>query len=168
MNHDAANSSIMSLVKPDMKVCEIGIAEGISSLNFLEADCFLYMIDPWEPYDEYTETAYKHEEDYEKTLDKVKNFGRYQIIRKKSDDALDDVPNDLDLVYIDGNHAYAFVKNDMKNYWRKLKSGGWLTGDDFSMQGVMHAVVEVWYELKQENSEIKLEIFGRNWAIQKP
>ena len=37
----------------------------------------------------------------------------------------------LDFVYIDANHAYDFVKQDIELWWPKVKKGGWLCGHDF-------------------------------------
>ena len=39
--------------------------------------------------------------------------------------------NSLDFVYIDGNHAYDFVKQDMEMWWPKLKKGGLFCGHDY-------------------------------------
>lgn len=41
-------------------------------------------------------------------------------------------PSDsLDWVYIDGNHEYEHVIADLEVFYRKLKSGGILAGDDY-------------------------------------
>ena len=168
INTDAPNVSIMHLIKPEMKVCEIGVAEGKSSENFLNMGCFLYMVDPWENYEGCKE-EYKQEEGYQKTLEVVKNYNTYKIIRKKSDEIIDEVPNDLDLVYVDGNHAYEYVKKDIMIYWPKVRKGGWLIGDDLSMTEVAAAVVHSLGELRMTypEQEFNLSYFGRNWGIQK-
>jgi len=159
----ACNNSILPLIKPAVKVCEIGIRRGDSTLEFLKLGCFVYMIDPWEDYPEYDEKNYDYLSDYSITLERIKGFeGRYQIFRKKSEDAVDEIPDDLDLVYIDGNHAYDFVKEDIVNYWPKIKEGGWLTGDDYGESGVSEAVNEF-----AEKNKLKIQIFAGNWAIQK-
>ena len=170
---DNANESILYLVKPGMKVCEIGVRSGESSLAFLEAGAFLYMVDPWEAYPEYSESAcYNFPDDYQKSLERVAHFpGKYKIIRKKSDDALADVPDDLDFVYIDANHAYDFVKRDMENWWPKITQGGWLTGDDYEMPEVKRAVNEFVESKEKEWGNLPLCPFGlngRNWIIMKP
>ena len=174
MNKDEIPSyaiySVLDLIKPGEIACEIGVRSGQSSFALLNKGCFVYMIDPWEEYEEYTESkAYRFEEDYENVLKMVNEFpNQYKIIRKKSDDTLNDVPNNLSLVYIDGNHVHDFVLRDMNNYWPKIRSGGWLTGDDISMEGVAKAVVEFYFEKRKECPDLRLEYHGRNWAIQKP
>ena len=158
----SCNNSILHLI-PQFKVCEIGVRRGDSTLEFLKRGCFVFAIDPWEDYSDYNEKNYDYDSDYKETMEKIKDFKSYQIIRKKSDDALLDVPDDLDLVYIDGNHQYEFVKNDIDNYWEKLKSGGFLTGDDYSMQGPQDAV----NDFLKNNPNLRMELFQNNWVIRK-
>ena len=165
-----ANQSILHLVKPGWRVCEIGVRSGQSSYFFLKQGAFLYMVDPWKAYLGYPESGgYRFDEDKRDALQSVIDWpGRYVVIEKKSGDAVSDVPGDLDLVYIDGNHAYEFVKGDIWNYWSKVKPGGWLTGDDYSMPEVMRAVGEFWVYLRHNYPKVQLELFGRNWAFKKP
>ena len=40
--------------------------------------------------------------------------------------------NEYDLIYIDGDHSYEAVKNDILNYSKLIKSGGYLVIDDAS------------------------------------
>ncbi|MFP4121478.1 TylF/MycF/NovP-related O-methyltransferase [Coleofasciculus sp.] len=32
---------------------------------------------------------------------------------------------------MDGNHLYEFVKKDLETYYPKVKTGGYITGDDY-------------------------------------
>ena len=48
-----------------------------------------------------------------------------------SKDAINDIEETLDFVYIDGNHDYEFVKNDIEIYYAHLKKGGVIGGHDF-------------------------------------
>lgn len=76
-----------------------------------------------------------------KRLRKYKNV---IFIKKKSDEAVKDINEELDFVYIDANHTYEYVKRDLKNYYSKLKKGGFLCGHDcfFPNLGVQKAVLE--------------------------
>jgi Methyltransferase domain len=40
--------------------------------------------------------------------------------------------NYFDWIYIDGNHQYEFVKQDLEMYFPKVKSGGFVAGDDYA------------------------------------
>jgi SAM-dependent methyltransferase len=41
----------------------------------------------------------------------------------------------FDWVYIDGNHSYEFVRQDLELYFRKLKPGGFMICDDYHHAG---------------------------------
>ena len=48
----------------------------------------------------------------------------------------------IDCVFIDGDHRYQFVKQDIELWRAKLKPGGWLTGHDRDWAPVKRAVDE--------------------------
>jgi hypothetical protein len=50
-----------------------------------------------------------------------------------SDEALSRIPDNIDFVYIDGNHSSPYVDNDIKQYYEKVAVGGILGGHDFSV-----------------------------------
>ena len=74
---------------------------------------------------------------------------------KNSEAALADFEDgSLDYVYIDGNHLYEFVKKDLELSLRKVKSGGYITGDDYGPGGwwnggVKKAVDEIAWREKE-------------------
>ncbi len=75
----------------------------------------------------------------------------YMLIQKLSDAAHGIIPDDsVDLLFIDGSHEYEDVKNDIKNYWPKLREGGVMLGHDFNSfhSGVMRAATEILYNKK--------------------
>lgn len=67
---------------------------------------------------------------------------KVQFIRKKSEDAVADIKEAVDFIYIDGNHDYEFVKKDIGLYWKLLKPKGIIAGHDFKHYSVAKAVVE--------------------------
>ena len=161
--------SLKDLIKPNMIVCEIGVRSGQSSEMFLELGCFVNMIDPWEKYEGIDDENYRFEEDYENTLKRIERFkNQYKIFRSKSDEVLNDIPNgSLDLVYIDGNHAYEFVKRDITCWWFKIKEGGYIAGDDWAMENVARGLLEAILVISETNFPLKISYKGRNWIIQK-
>jgi len=62
---------------------------------------------------------------------------------------------DLDFVYIDGEHTYDAVRQDMDDWWSKIKIGGILAGHDYhdTQPGTVQAVDEF---VKKFNLEFKL------------
>jgi len=120
---------------------EIGVSEGNFSKILLENTNLqrIYFIDPWR---EYPKSVYKdgtntsqkiQDARYNMVVERLKKYGeKATIIRKDSVEALVDFSdNYFDFVYIDANHAYEYVKNDMKNWYPKLKVGGIFAGHDY-------------------------------------
>lgn len=54
--------------------------------------------------------------------------------------------NSVDMLFIDADHRYQFVKMDIENYWPKVRKGGILLGHDYNntdFPGVTQAADEV-------------------------
>lgn len=76
----------------------------------------------------------------------------------------------VDFVWIDADHSYKGVKDDIAAWWPKIKRGGAMGGDDFPMAGVKVAVEESGpYELIQGIRE-DAEYSGpwESWWREKP
>jgi len=69
---------------------------------------------------------------------------RYTWFRKESLTITEDeVPDEsLDCVFVDGDHSYEAVVKDLPFWWKKVRSGGQLLGDDYWMPEVAKAVHE--------------------------
>jgi len=145
---------------------EIGVCEALNAFNYLrtiENIELTYLIDSYGYYEQDGNPRdFSH---YEKIAKRrVAPFGkRVKFIKKKSEDAIDMFEDaSLDFVYIDGDHSYAAVKNDIKLYYPKVKAGGIFGGDDFCIKfpGVAKAVLEF-------VEEYNLELHGanRDWWI---
>jgi len=61
----------------------------------------------------------------------------------------------FDWVYIDGNHLYEYVKKDIELSLQKVKSGGYITGDDYGEGG--------WW---QGGVKKAVDEFANNQAVQ--
>lgn len=126
---------------------EIGAGSGINSLNILRNLNMkqLFLIDPYTRYmqDGSLSSDCSHSFNVaEKRLHKFRNCVTW--IKKESSVAVDAVPSDVDFVYIDGNHDYEHVKEDIALYYPKVKAGGVIGGHDFNglYSGVPKAVLE--------------------------
>ena len=67
------------------------------------------------------------------------------IIKNTSDNFLNSLEHEsLDIVYIDADHSYQGVKNDLALSYNKVKKGGLICGHDYSsrFEGVVRAVNE--------------------------
>lgn len=135
--------------RPHYVGAEIGVFEGDTSVRLLEAlprlQC-LFCVDPWEHYPDHTATLNPKKakfyganfKDVEATFRKrVKQFGeRVRVLQAYSKHAASLVPDgSLDFVFIDGNHAYDYVKDDILLWGPKVKVGGVIAGHDFGLKG---------------------------------
>ena len=65
---------------------------------------------------------------------KYVNDTRVEIQRGNSKDLLADLDdNSLDMIYIDGDHAYEGCKADLELAYQKCKTGAWICGHDYEM-----------------------------------
>jgi len=136
--------------KKEIVGVEIGVHFGINAKNILENYDIklLYLIDPYVVYFDTSGGTVGDQKEY----DKIKKFARgylkgyYNIvwIEEPSDIAVNFVLNDLDFVYIDGDHSYEATKKDIELYYPKVRSGGLVAGHDYkpSEPGVVKAVNE--------------------------
>jgi len=101
-------------------------------------------------------------EDYYKN---TKNTPGCTLIQEKSDDAVDLFDDEsIDILYIDGNHEYEYVKDDFINYHDKVKTGGIIAGHDYtnSWPGVKKAVDEM---LEKYHYKIYKRFVDTSWMI---
>jgi len=129
---------------------EIGTSGGVGCFGMLNRlpNLTMYTIDPFKHIDgSLHESSLPQEvldEGYVLALDRLSYFkGRVTVIRKASDDAVQDVPDVVDFVHIDGDHTYEQVIRDIDNYLPKIRKGGLISGHDYILQaGVVRAVHE--------------------------
>lgn len=115
---------------------EVGVYKGdLSQCILSNWDGTLYMVDTWRPMDDYydksmSETLFFN---LNETIDKTKEYqDRGLILRMTSEQASNlFADNSLDFVYIDANHSYEYVMEDLRLWYPKLKKGGYLMGDDY-------------------------------------
>lgn len=129
---------------------EIGVLNGHNALSMLNSLSLskLYLID--------TDTS--------NIISKVRNNTKTTIITGQSSDVHSYLPDNLDFIYIDGDHSYSAVKKDIELYYPKVREGGILGGHDFcaNQQGVVRAVMELGYKFG-----IKLEGRMNDWWVRK-
>lgn len=114
---------------------EIGVESGAFSEILCKANPKLHLscIDAWTTYRGYRdytkpETIATFYENAQKTLSQYNTT----LIRKFSMDAVKDFKDEsLDFVYIDGNHTFQFVTNDICEWSKKVKPGGIIAGHDY-------------------------------------
>lgn len=147
---------------------EIGTAEGITTKHLLSniPSLKLYGVDPYPIYIDWDGNRPDWEGNYKKYRENTKPYeDRLTHISKTSDDAAADFEDEsLDFIFIDGLHTYEQVLKDCKNYYPKLKRGGYLIGHDYTrIEGVYKAATEFCNGLGKEINSARQDL----WYIRK-
>ncbi len=130
---------------------EIGVNKGNHAQVIVDTTPLskIYLVDCWECTEENNSYGdQKAQEDvYSFVLNRFKGNNRVEILKKYSVDAANTFPDKhFDFVYIDANHDYEFVKQDIEAWYPKVKIGGIFSGHDYSKNrskaGVVKAVDE--------------------------
>jgi len=144
---------------------EIGTGEGANAESILRTLNMktLYLIDPYEAYIDDGQLVNTYNNMFTLTKERLSKFGdKTKFLLEKSNEVISIIPDGLDFVYIDGNHSYEFVREDIYLYYPKVRPGGVLGGHDYLMFGVQKAVNEL---VKEKN--LKLHLKEPDWWVEK-
>lgn len=154
-------SSIIN--KNKFKYCaEVGIGYGFHAKEVLDNTNLekLYLIDPMVYYNDAFADNIINNGGFELLVTEIKsNLSQYQDkyvwFRQPSTTITNDqVPDEsLDAVFIDGDHSYDAVKADLEFWWKKVKHGGCILGDDYAVHPPTKQAVDDF----AMNHELKLE-----------
>lgn len=116
---------------------EVGVEGGLFSEVLLEAnpELKLYSIDRWVADFEYRPGDAQDKVDayYNKTKERLARFPNSIIVRQDSlETAKQFEDGSLDFVYIDADHTYAAVVNDINEWTKKVRVGGIVAGHDYA------------------------------------
>jgi hypothetical protein len=134
----------------DLVMVEIGSYAGESTAIFATQDHIkmVHAVDPWQNGYDDTDGAssarpmQKVEDIFSERMISQCN-GKYTKHKMTGDEALSLFEDEsLDMVYIDGNHQYEAVKNDIQKWLPKIKKSGYIAGHDWTRADVKKAVVE--------------------------
>jgi hypothetical protein len=128
---------------------EIGVESGRYARDLCAANLglHLYCVDAWQSYGAYRQHVSQQRTEWmlERTRERLAGFS-YTIIRKFSVEAAAGIEDgSLDFVYIDANHAYEHVVEDIAAWLPKVRSGGIISGHDYApwtLSGMPCGVVE--------------------------
>ena len=132
---------LLRILNSNGKGAEVGVLWGAFSKILLENSKLstLYMIDPWMPQSmkNYKDGSNASEDEneirYQKVVNEFQPYGsRSEILRLNSEEAAEKFQQEtLDFVYIDANHSYEAVQQDIQLWWPKVKLRGIISGHDY-------------------------------------
>lgn len=114
---------------------EIGVYKGEFSEILAGYGGDLYSVDPWRLYKDYGNSRGQRrlDEQYRQAVERLSKYPNVHVVRKTSMEALDDFEDgSLDFVYIDGNHQFAYVAEDIYHWAIKVREGGIICGHDYA------------------------------------
>lgn len=143
---------------------EVGVKEGGFSEHLLThwEGKRLVSVDPWlefpntEYIDSSNATQTMQDERYRNTIKRLLPFASRSVIwrltSREASELVED--NSLDFCYLDGDHRYEAIREDIQCWFSKVKPGGFLAGHDFIPDGKYNfgvfGVQRAVYEFLQE------------------
>lgn len=125
---------------------EIGVYRGEFTKKFCEAGLKMYAIDPWITYAGTTQG--RQDFLYEHTKRVLAPYPGCTIIRKTSMDAVKDFKDgSLDFVYIDGDHRFRYIAEDLWEWEKRVRRGGVVSGHDYNF-GEVGPIVDAFVKIK--------------------
>ena len=126
---------------------EIGVFRGDYAERILQSCASLekyYMLDPWRNLEKWDKPANINDDLFNQlmqmSLEKTEFASNKRVIlRGKTTEIIDNIPDDsLDCAYIDGDHTLKGITIDLIRVFPKIKTGGFLGGDDFCPGELQH------------------------------
>lgn len=176
------NRLVLATIMPQGgRVAEVGVFMGQYSRDIIiyNNPDRLFLIDPWhhhfDPTNVHITQMNQQALDYMYKMVEAtyKDHPRVHVMRRFSPAAAQLFPDHyFDWVYIDADHRYKYVAADLRGWWPKIRSGGYLSGHDYRPQkdhryfGVKRAVDEFVHAHSLVLSMLSKEKLA-NYAIQK-
>lgn len=119
---------------------ELGVQAGLFSKDILARwkSCEKYiLVDLWHKQERYDDTANVENNQQESLFQATKkrlaqHANITEFMRMYTTEAAKLVPDDsLDFIYVDARHDYCGVREDLREWWPKLRMGGILAGHDY-------------------------------------
>src|SRR3990167_1818861 len=117
---------------------EIGVYKGEFTEKFCREGLRMYGIDPWTSFrGQGRSQTLKERQDFlyghaQRLLDKYIKDDTCTLIRKTSMEAVKDFNNgSLDFVYIDGDHRFKYIAEDIYEWIWRVRKGGIISGHDY-------------------------------------
>ena len=142
---------ILELFPKGGVIAELGVFRGVYSERILER-CqpkLLYLVDLWGSRVDWwidgDVRSVSGGEAYHCCCSKFESNHVVRMRRESTIDFLASMPDrSLDVVYLDADHGYCSVRDELALAWPRMKPGGWISGHDYCdlFPGVVQAVSE--------------------------
>jgi len=114
---------------------EVGTYRGEFAEKLCKEGLKLYAVDPWMGYEGAGRTEQKQDKqdlNYEEAKKVLSPYPDCILVRETSREALKLIPDgSLDFVYLDGDHRFQYIAEDLVEWSKKVRSGGVVSGHDY-------------------------------------
>jgi hypothetical protein len=178
---DKHRGRLLKLIPTEATGVEIGVWRGDWAAELLERTRprRLFLVDPWTFQPEFKGSWFggaiaKSQADMDQIYETVvERFaapiaaGQVIVHRCPSAEAPINVP--LDWVYVDGNHSYEYVRDDLEKYGALVRAGGLVIGDDYGRFAAWwgDGVLRAFDDYIASGVVEKLQVRGRQIVLRK-
>tara|TARA_Y100000114_G_C11759776_1_gene328880 strand:+ start:1130 stop:1873 length:744 start_codon:yes stop_codon:yes gene_type:complete len=125
--------------KDNLKVLEIGVANGSNSMRIFDSlkPGIMYLVDPWVSQNNRAADRGSNQDQHSSALKEAKErffiYSNVIFMKAYAEQVVNDFPDEyFDFIYVDGDHSYEGCKKDLFMWYPKVKFGGFLGGHDFT------------------------------------
>jgi hypothetical protein len=178
---------LLNLMPKNGIAVEVGVFDGVLSERALALTQpkTLHLVDPWrtkadgtlfdgpaQKFDTAKDAADSLEQQFQRVVELLKpeiDRGQVQIHRMLSHEAAPlFADSHFDWAYLDASHYYDDVKNDLESWFPKVKSGGFIAGDDYGRHGFWdHGVTRAVDEFVTKNAVKVVALRNHQFVLHK-
>jgi hypothetical protein len=128
-------------------MAEVGVWKGDFAADLLKVKSNLeiyYMIDPWKNLPDWNKPFNVGDEKFDEIYREMDNktafaASKRRILRGRTMEVVSEIPDEsLDFAYIDADHTLRGITIDLIKIWPKIKTRGFIGGDDFTITPRQH------------------------------
>jgi hypothetical protein len=173
-------SWFFDLIPANSTGIEVGVWRGDWSAELLAnvSPRRLFLVDPWTFQPDFTgawfgggiaQSQADMDEIYEGVLERFAGpLAAGQIIVHRCPSAEAPISEPIDWVYVDGNHSYDYVRNDLAKYGSLVRVGGLIIGDDYARSVAWdNGVLRAFDEYVHSGQVEKIRVRGRQIVLRK-
>ena len=180
---NVSRRGLVELFPQGLNIIEIGVYKGSYAKTLNKSKpAHLTLVDVWRHID--TETIYgkfdscnesdeKHLNNYERVQNMFVKNPEVEIVRDFSENYAKTVPDGhYDVIYIDADHSYEGLTNDLNNWKNKINETGFIYGHDYTEKAKWIEVPRALHDFLDKNTEwdcvaITAEKGSPSWVIAK-
>jgi len=147
---------------------EVGVWRGHTSEKIMKNLNMerLHLVDPWKEMKGSKVTQKQFDYAFKEVLNRWRYNPYINILIMDSITALNKIRGNVNFVYLDSDHEYPNTLHEIEGYWKLIRKGGILGGDDINNRNNPNGVFRAVSEFAVKNN-LKVNIQDNDWWIEK-